>query len=134
VDAASLPALGCIDEASARPHSNEPAGGIPALMHRRSIAMSELGVIIDPSAPARVSVPAVERMPADLRGKVVGFIDNSKNNFNVLVEELSDLLVREYGVARVVKQRKRAASVPATDAILREIQDNCDLVIAGSGD
>jgi hypothetical protein len=96
--------------------------------------MSELGVIIDPSAPARASVPAVERMPADLRGKVVGFIDNSKNNFNVLVEEMSELLVREYGVDRVVKQRKRAASVPATDEILREIQDHCDLVIAGSGD
>jgi len=96
--------------------------------------MSELSVIIDPSAPARDEIASRERMPGDLRGKVVGFIDNSKNNFNYLVDDMAEAFVRHYGVARVVKQRKRAASVPATAAILQDIQDNCDLVIAGSGD
>ena len=96
--------------------------------------MSESNVIIDPGAPLSDEVPSLDRMPADLRGKVVGFIDNSKNNFNFLVDDMAEVLVQRYGVTRVVKQRKRAASVPATDAMLREIHDNCDLVIAGSGD
>ena len=42
-----------------------------------------------------------------LQGKVVGFIDNSKPNFNYLVDDLAELLSRSYGVARVVKHRKR---------------------------
>ena len=96
--------------------------------------MSQLGVIVDPSASASESAPAPERMPGDLCGKVVGFIDNSKNNFDVLVDEMAAVLVARYGVARVVKRRKRAASVPAPEEILREIQANCELVIAGSGD
>jgi len=47
---------------------------------------------------------------------------------------LADLLVAEYGVKQVIKRRKRSASVPAPEEIVRELADQCDVVIAGSGD
>ena len=91
-------------------------------------------VVLDPTAP-RTDTPSARPWRIDnLQGKVVGFIDNSKPNFNSLVDELADVLVAQHGVARVVKVRKRAASVPADTAVLETVAKECDLVITGSGD
>jgi len=96
--------------------------------------MSSDITILDPTAPPGAA-PAQSRRSLDtLRGKVVGFIDNSKPNFNHLVDDLAELLVARYGVASVVKHRKRAASIPAPDAVLDDVERRCDLVITGSGD
>ena len=40
----------------------------------------------------------------------------------------------QYGVAKVLKRRKRAASVPAPEGVYTEYAEQCDLVITGSGD
>ncbi len=91
-------------------------------------------IILDPTAPSGRAPQWSWRALDTLQGKVVGFIDNSKPNFNLLADDLAELLVKHYGVARVIRHRKRAASVPAPDAAYRDIKDNCDLVITGSGD
>jgi hypothetical protein len=91
-------------------------------------------ILFDPTAPRQEAVGKPQHALADLKGAVVGFIDNAKPNFNHLVDDLADLLVARYGVARVLKRRKRSASVPAPDEMMREITGECDLVIAGSGD
>ena len=75
-------------------------------------------ILYDPTAP-RAKVPAkVEAAKPTLEslaGKVVGFIDNAKPNFNYLADDIGELLMSKYGVARVLKRRKRAASVPAPE-------------------
>ena len=91
-------------------------------------------VLFDPTAPRREGGGEAQRTLSGLKGAVVGFIDNAKPNFNHLVDDLADLLVARYGVARVLKRRKRSASVPAPEEMMREIAGECDLVIAGSGD
>ena len=91
-------------------------------------------VILDPVAPSGAGLQHPWKALDSLQGKVVAFIDNSKPNFNLLADDLSELLVSRYGVARVVRHRKRAASVPAPEAVYAEIEANCDLVITGSGD
>jgi len=92
-------------------------------------------MLYDPTAPRREGGDTGERKTlAGLKGAVVGFIDNAKPNFNHLVDDLADLLVAEYGVKQVIKRRKRSASVPAPEEIVRELADQCDVVIAGSGD
>ncbi len=76
-----------------------------------------------------------ERLSIDtLKGKVVGFIDNAKPNFNFLVEDLAGLLKNEHGVKDVVVRRKRAASIPAPASYIEELANCCDVVITGSGD
>lgn len=91
-------------------------------------------LLYDPTATRRAEPDPAGPKLASLSGKVVGFIDNAKPNFNHLVDDLADLLVAEYGVSRVIKRRKRSASVPAPDEIVGELADQCDVVIAGSGD
>ena len=90
--------------------------------------------ILEPTAPLGVS-PLGAWKPLDaLQGKVVGFIDNSKPNFNLLADDLAQLLVERYGVASVIRHRKLAASIPAPEAAYADVAEKCDLVIAGSGD
>ncbi len=69
-----------------------------------------------------------------LQGKVVAFIDNSKPKFDHLADDLAGLLISRHRVARVVRHRKRAVSVPALEAVYADIAAHCDLVITGSGD
>lgn len=90
--------------------------------------------IVDPTAPTPVGEDAGPWRFEGLEGKVVGFIDNAKPNFNHLVDALSELLVARYGVARVVTTRKPSASVPADPQALAGIAAEADLVITGSGD
>ncbi len=69
-----------------------------------------------------------------LAGKTIGFIDNAKPNFNLLVDDLAELLVTRHGAAKVIKRGKRGASMPAPQSVIEELANQCDLVIAGSGD
>ena len=94
-------------------------------------------LLYDPTAPARraaIEAFALPRAPHGLAGRTVGFIDNAKPNFAHLVDDLADELVRRFGVAKVVKRQKRAASVPAEADLLHALAQECDLVVAGSGD
>jgi hypothetical protein len=91
-------------------------------------------LLYDPTAPRHEGSGQVGRSLAGLAGKVVGFVDNAKPNFDHLVDDLADLLVGKYGVSRVIKRKKRSASVPAPDAMMEELTQECDLVITGSGD
>ena len=90
--------------------------------------------ILEPTAAGGSAARATWRPLDTLEGKVVGFIDNSKPNFHHLVDDLAELLVKRHGVASVVKHRKLAASIPAPDAALADVEQKCDLVITGSGD
>jgi hypothetical protein len=90
--------------------------------------------LVDPTAPLLPAAESGAWRLDGLQGKVVGFVDNAKPNFDHLVSELGALLTSRYGVARIVKERKRSASMPAAAEALDALAAQCDLVITGSGD
>ena len=69
-----------------------------------------------------------------LRGKVVGFLDNSKSNFRPLADDMAVILQRDFGVAAIVRRGKSNPCEPAPDAVIAELAARCDLVITGTGD
>ena len=89
--------------------------------------------VMNPTAASRNEQAAEPEALDGLQGKVVGFIDNSKPNFDHLVAEMADLLESRYA-ARSIVRRKRLASIPAEDDVIAELAQECDLVITGSGD
>ncbi len=93
-------------------------------------------MLFDPTAPRGGSVEAavapIKRTA--LAGAVIGFIDNAKPNFHLLVDDLAELLVSRHGAARVIKRRKTSASLPAEAEVIAALAGECDVVIAGSGD
>ena len=97
--------------------------------------MSASLTILDPVAPPGTVRGEHTFQPlGTLKGKVVGFIDNSKPNFNYLVDDLAELLIARHGVAAVIKHRKLSASRPASEEAIANVKQQCDLVITGSGD
>jgi len=96
--------------------------------------MSSHLLVYEPVAPC-LTPPQEFRRPLDrLSGKTIGFIDNSKPNFNYLVEDLSRVLMEKHGVKAVVKQRKRSASQGLSEAAMNALVAQTDAVITGSGD
>jgi len=90
--------------------------------------------VYDPTAPNTAPAQNLRRSVADLSGKVIGFIDNTKPNFNLLARDVGELLLSQYGVKAVIQKRKRSVATPAPNEVLDELARECDLVITGSGD
>ncbi len=92
--------------------------------------------LFDPTAPCEGKPQAGAKawLLDTLSGKVVGFVDNAKPNFNHLVDDLAELLQSRYGVVKVIKQRKSSASIPVDAEVIAALSGECDVVIAGSGD
>jgi hypothetical protein len=88
---------------------------------------------IDPTAgTGRKRIPLAAR-PADLAGKVVGLLDNTKEQGTLILETLGNALREQYGVARVILQRKEHYSKPATSALIDDMAKEVDVAIAALG-
>lgn len=77
---------------------------------------------------------AVPPLPRDWTGRTVGFLDNTKSNFDRLTAGIGELLRERHGVKAVVHRRKANASTPAPAGLIAELAKQCDVVFAGSAD
>ena len=93
-------------------------------------------IVLSPEGKAQTSAAKIASVPrlTDLRGKVVGFLDNSKPNADKLAERFADLLKEKYGVANMITRRKRTAQQGAPKQYLDELASQADFVISGLGD
>ena len=89
--------------------------------------LSPVGVVASQSM-------AVPSLPREWNGRTVGFLDNTKSNFDRLTAGLGELLRERYGVKAVVHRRKANASTPAAPELIAELGKECDVVFAGSAD
>jgi hypothetical protein len=90
--------------------------------------------VLSPVGELRAATAAIPALPRALRGLTVGFLDNTKHNFDRLVEDLGQVLKERFGVTRVVHARKANAASPAAPDIIAALAKECDLVFAGSAD
>jgi hypothetical protein len=90
--------------------------------------------VLSPVGEARRKVLTAPPLPSDLRGKTIGFLDNTKTNFDRLVTDMGGLLRERFGVTAILHRKKANAATPAAPEILEELAKACDLVFAGSGD
>lgn len=95
--------------------------------------MSEPSGFIDPSATAGASVIAAAPRPTNLKGLVVGLLDNTKEQADIILETMADALRERYGVARVVMRRKIHHSKTAPDSLIDEMAQEVQIAIAAVG-
>ncbi len=89
--------------------------------------------IIDPSAGGGgMTIPLAPR-PMDLRGKIVGIIDNTKEQADVIAEAIAEGLRERYGVAQVIIRRKPYYSKPAPAELIDELAKQVDVAAAAVG-
>ncbi|HKY09666.1 MAG TPA: hypothetical protein VJQ55_15560 [Candidatus Binatia bacterium] len=93
-------------------------------------------IILSPEGKAQTTAAKVASLPRfpDLRGKVVGLLDNSKPNADKLAERLAELLKEQYGVSRVISRRKLTAQQGAPKEYLDDLAAQADFVLSGLGD
>ena len=90
--------------------------------------------VLSPVGEVATEIVTVPPLPLTWSGRTVGFLDNTKSNFDRLVTDMSALLRSEHGVARVIHRKKANASTPAPPELLAELAKECDVVFAGSAD
>lgn len=95
--------------------------------------MSELSGFIDPSASSGAHAIAAAPRPANLAGKVVGLLDNSKEQADIILETIGTALRERYGVSRVVVRRKEHYSKTAQGSLLDEMAQEVQVAIAAVG-
>jgi len=69
-----------------------------------------------------------------IAGAKVGIIDDSKQNADVLLQELAEVLKNKYEISGVEWHRKPSASRPADPVKLKLLTENCDAVVIAIGD
>jgi hypothetical protein len=90
--------------------------------------------VLTPVGVVKTQTIAVPPLPSDWTGRTVGFLDNTKSNFDRLAVGMGELLRQRYGVKAIVHRRKANASTPASDELIAELAKECDVVFAGSAD
>ena len=90
--------------------------------------------VLSPVGEPRAATIAVPPLPRDLRGLTVGFLDNTKANFDRLTREMGEQLKARFGVKAVVHRKKANAATPAAPELVEAMVKDCDLVFAGSAD
>ena len=93
---------------------------------------STLG-FIDPTAGGGKAKIALAPRPDDLAGKVLGLLDNTKEQGTLILETLGEVLRARFGVARVVLLAKEHYSKLATDALIDQMAAQVDIAIAAVG-
>ncbi len=94
--------------------------------------MTELN-FIDPTAGGDEANILRAPRPMDLAGKVVGLLDNTKEQGELILATLGEALRARHGVARVVIRRKEHYSKPATSALIDEMAKEVHVAIAAVG-
>ena len=71
--------------------------------------------------------------PMDLAGKVVGLLDNTKEQADIILATVGEDLRRRYGVKDVIIQRKEFFSKPAKPELLDDMASKVQVAIAAVG-
>src|SRR4051794_29487534 len=98
--------------------------------------MGTLADILDPTGQAapRIGSSTLAPRRADLAGVRLGLLENTKHNAALLLDDLAEILQRDYGVAGVLRRTKTAFALPLPEEALAEFVRECDVVITGVGD
>ncbi|MCC7484517.1 MAG: hypothetical protein IT529_05965 [Burkholderiales bacterium] len=95
--------------------------------------MSEPSGIIDPSAAGAATSVAPAQRPSSLEGKVVGLLDNTKEQADVILDAIGAALRERHGAARVVLRRKEHYSKQAPGSLIDDMAREVDVAIAALG-
>ena len=90
--------------------------------------------ILDPRAEDVPEELGLSPTLPDLRGKVVGLLENRKYHADSFLKELQGVLVQDYGAEKVVYATKFSFSSPCAEETLEKLAAECDAIIHGIAD
>ncbi len=90
--------------------------------------------ILDPTAEDVPEELGLSPNLPNLRGKVVGLLENRKYHANSFLQELKEVLVSDFGAEKVIYATKFSYSAPCADETLDSLISECDVVVHAIAD
>ena len=90
--------------------------------------------ILDPTAEDVPEELGLSEVLPDLRGKVVGILENRKYHADTFLAELQEILLKDYGAAKVVYETKFTYSAPCAEDTIENLAKDCDVDIHAIAD
>ena len=90
--------------------------------------------ILDPTAEDVPEELGLSDTLSDIKGKVVGLLENRKYHADAFLGELKEVLLNEYGAAKVVYATKFTYSAPCAEDTIDSLSEECDVVIHAIAD
>ena len=88
---------------------------------------------IDPTASKNRAKISPAPRPMDLANKVVALLDNSKEQADVILDAVAEVLRERYGVTKVIVRRKEFFSKPASNDLLDAMAKEVHIAVAALG-
>ena len=88
--------------------------------------------LYDPTAEPRILAAGRAPRLADLRGKKIAILDNSKANAGTLMLAVARRLQERYGAGEIIKREKAIAGPPSPTIL--DALSTCDFALVGSAD
>ena len=82
--------------------------------------------ILDPTAEDVPEELGLSDVLPDLRGKVVGILENRKYHADTFLAELQEILLKDYGAAKVVYETKFTYRAPCAESTIENLAKDCD--------
>ena len=90
--------------------------------------------ILDPTAEDVPEELGLSPKLPDLRGKVVGLLENRKYHADSFLQELQQVLIQDYGADKVVYATKFSYSAPCAEETLDSLVSECDVLVHAIAD
>jgi len=90
--------------------------------------------ILDPTAEDVPEELGLSDALPDLKGKVVGILENRKYHADTFLSELQEVLLKDYDVAKIVYETKFTYSAPCAEETIESLAKDCDVVIHAIAD
>jgi hypothetical protein len=89
--------------------------------------------VLDPTATTTVKQEHVAMGLNDLHGKVLGFVDNRKPNFDIFLDTVEASLRQKFQFAEIIHIKKggTGATVPLTPEEMNQLAPKCDAIVYG---
>lgn len=98
-----------------------------------AIDLASIDPTADPTGVGSGVKIAMAARPMDLAGKVVGLLDNRKEQGELILQTLGNALRERYGVARVIFRRKDHYSKPASNDLIDEMAKEAQVAVVALG-
>lgn len=90
--------------------------------------------VLDPTVEPIPAHAVIAPRPETLNGTVIGLLANGKHNSDVILEMIQEILADRFEFKAVVVRNKGNASRPCPKDMMKELIEQCDVVITASGD
>ena len=91
-------------------------------------------VLLDPLGIPVLNSRAINPRPKSVERICVGMLDNTKPNFDIFLDTVEELLLKNYKVGSIVRHKKPGRTVPVSQEVMEDLKKRCDIVITGLGD